>query len=289
MKRDKKFAINHPNIFIDILNFLEERKNIDEIITIGNQVLYLIDNNLLIRSDISLFISKYDLNNKEKYIIEAFKSNSNIPNLLRIINNDYYKKNKNLIDKITLDNNKYDYKDYSIYNIIDKEKYYLIKLFTGDYEEFYKECIKYNSSLGWSNTFIDNAVKLWLLILNKYNCNIKQSLLYKVFDNLGFKYNLLFLDNNYKEIFNKWKYLLRMENIEKYITWLENIIDKRVKAILEGKYTKSCFKAAFLIVALGEVLESNKIMKKEEFINSYHKKYVRFNAFRRELKKYEVM
>lgn len=44
-------------------------------------------------------------------------------------------------------------------------------------------------------------------------------------------------------------------------------------------------KAAFLVVSLGEVLETNNIEKKEQFVNSYQKKYYRRSLFMQELDK----
>ena len=72
----------------------------------------------------------------------------------------------------------------------------------------------------------------------------------------------------------------------KYIDWLKDIIDKRVDAIVSNSHRKSYFKAAILVIALNEVLESNDIQNKDDFINYYYKKYSRHSAFRRELNKY---
>lgn len=96
----------------------------------------------------------------------------------------------------------------------------------------------------------------------------------------------LFLDNDYLLIFQCWKKHFEITDKEKYINWLIDIIDKRVAAIVTNDHRKSYFKAAILVVALGETLESNNVENKEEFINSYHKKYIRRSSFRKELNKY---
>lgn len=56
--------------------------------------------------------------------------------------------------------------------------------------------------------------------------------------------------------------------------------------MVSNGYRGSYFKTAILVVALGEVLESHNIQKKQEFVNIYHQKYSRRSAFRKELNKY---
>ena len=50
-------------------------------------------------------------------------------------------------------------------NIIDKETYYLLQFFMGNFEDFYNESIKHKDLLGWTNSFEKTAVYLWLLLL----------------------------------------------------------------------------------------------------------------------------
>ena len=88
-------------------------------------------------------------------------------------------------------------------------------------------------------------------------------------------------------IFNKWKDNFELLDKDKYLTWLEEVIDKRVTAIVEGNHRKSYYKAAKLVVSLGEVMEANGIVDdKEKFIDNYYQKYSRRTAFRSGLKKY---
>lgn len=100
----KDFAVNHPKIYLDIFDYLIKEERIDEVIRVGNLALSYLDKNLTIRNDILLFMAKYDSSNKEKYIIESFESNSTVANLLRVINNSYYFKYKEKINKIISSN-----------------------------------------------------------------------------------------------------------------------------------------------------------------------------------------
>ena len=107
-----------------------------------------------------------------------------------------------------------------------------------------------------------------------------------IFNEFKFENNTLFLNNDYSQMFQQWKKQFEINNKEKYINWLTQIIDKRVDAIVSNGYRKSYFKAAILVVGLGEVVESNSMGNKEDFVNLYHKKYVRRSSFRKELNKY---
>lgn len=289
-KHIDKLSQNHPKIYIDIFNYLVKENKIDEIVNIGNKVLSLLNKDLVIRNDIALYLARYDENNKEKYIIESFKSNTNVPNLLRIINNGYYSKYKNEINKIICvnDNGKTYFEINELKkNIINKEDYDYLKFFTGNFDYFFDECIKTKTSLGWSVSPIQYNVYLWLLYFNRNNnSKVYNSIIYSTFDELGFKKDMLFLDNEYTLIFNKWKKNFEINDKDKYINWLQLIIEKRVDAIVSNGHRSSYFKAAILVVALAEVLESNNIQQKQEFVNKYHQKYSRHSSFKKELNKY---
>lgn len=192
----------HPKIYLDIFDYLVKKNQITEIIKIGNKVLSKLDKKLTIRNDIALYLAKYDKKNQEKYIIEAFESKTNVPNLVRIINNGYYSKYQDLIEKkITYDNSKKDSSLELQENKLNKEEYYYLKFFQGKYDEFFKECLKHKEGLGWSNSFIETAVYLWLLVLDTKNqTNLFSEILTEIFTKLNFKDNLLFLDNDYNSI-----------------------------------------------------------------------------------------
>ena len=284
-----KILENHPKIYIDIFNFLIKVHKINEIIEIGNKILPKLDKDLIIRNDISLYLAKYDNKNKEKYIIEAFKSQTDIPNLFRIINNGYLKKyEKEINEYICITNENRNFKITELErNTVTKENYNYLKFFTGNFEDFFKECLKVKNSLGWSGSFIQYAIYLWLLYFNKnIDSKVYNNILTQTFNKLGFKDNTLFLDEDYSIVFEKWKVQFKIYDKNKYIDWLKDIIDKRVDAIVSNSHRKSYFKAAILVVALNEVLESNDIQNKDDFINYYYKKYSRHSAFRRELNKY---
>ncbi len=276
---------NQPKLYIDIFNHLEKENKINELVDLGKKVLISINNNSRAGSDIALYLASVDIKNKEKYICEAFMFDTNILNLLRIINNGYYSKIENDIrNKIVYVSTK----NNEEINEIDKETYYLLQFFSGNFEEFYNESIKHKKLLGWTNSFEKTSVYLWLLLLNETNQKTKSysKIISDIFSDIGYseKENQ-FLEDNIDKIWKKWKGNFKLdETIKiKVIKWLNKLIEKRVEAIMEGNYRKSYYKAALLVVAYGEMILSQNLGTKEECIKYYMNKYSRRSAFKSEL------
>lgn len=82
------------------------------------------------------------------------------------------------------------------------------------------------------------------------------------------------------------KFLKKLdENLKnKVIKWLEELIEKRVDAIMEGNYRKLYYKVALLVVFYGEILESQNLKSKKDYIKYFENKYSRRSAFKSELR-----
>ena len=282
-------ARNHPQIVIDLFNYLYSQEKIEELLEVGRKVLQYIDDKLLIKSDILLYLARFDDGIRKKCIFEAFQSNSNVANLLRIINNGYLNDYKKEINHFL----KYDEKDNRLLfdgelkeNNVTKDTYYYLQFFLGNFDAFYRECLQHNVSLGWSHSFIDIAVKLWLLLFMNKCSKIYDVLLNEVFFDLGVKDHIEFLDHEYYTIFNKWRSHFEVKNVSEVLNWLQRLTQARVDAIVSNQHRKSYFKAAQLVIALGQALEDNGVMSGEEFINNYHMQYRKYRAFRTELNQY---
>lgn len=296
-----EFTKNHPEIYLDIFSFLEDEYRINELIELGKKVLNTIDRKLQIGSDIALYLANIDIYNKESYAFEAFIFKPNALNLLRIINNGYYKKYENDIKNRIVFNNdgENDNNDIELdtdFNFdnesrISKKNYYLLQFFLGNFETFYNECIKNKSTLGWTGSFIKTAVFLWLLLLNNSNEKTKSIslLLSSVFLDIGYddKNNML-LDNDIYKIWDNWKNHYKLDKALKdnVIKWLDTLIENRVEAIMAGNYRKSYDKAALLVVGYAEMLDSQGLGTKEDTIKLYINKYSRRSAFRAELNEF---
>jgi len=70
-----------------------------------------------------------------------------------------------------------------------------------------------------------------------------------------------------------------------YAKWLQDIVSRRVDAIVSNKYRGSYCKAAFLVCILDECLTDLNAISKSKIINEYKEKYKRYSAFRKEIDK----
>lgn len=172
--------------------------------------------------------------------------------------------------------------------MINMNNTYLSDIEIKDRINEYNESIKHEKLLGWTNSFEKTSVYAWLLLLNENNEKTKSysKLISDIFSDIGYseKENQL-LNNDIDEIWKKWKSNFKIdESIKtKAIKWLKVLIENRVEAIMEGNYRKSYNKVALLIVAYGEMISSQNLETKEEYIKYYTNKYSRRSAFKSEL------
>ena len=154
--------------------------------------------------------------------------------------------------------------------------------------EFYEESIKHKNLLGWSYSFEKMSFYMWLLLLRQkdYQTISYLRLLTSVFSEIHYDENKSeFLGDNMSTIWNTWKdkFKIKENTKEKVMSWLNDVIENRVEAIMEGNYRKSYYKAALIVVSYGEILETNMPDAKEEYIDYYKRKYSRRSAFSNEL------
>lgn len=91
----------------------------------------------------------------------------------------------------------------------------------------------------------------------------------------------------FRECFNNWKsrYYLSEKQVSGYIVQLEKIIDKRIKAIVSGKFRAHYRSAAAYAAALGEVKESwGEVNGKERVMQYYRAEFSRYSSFQAELR-----
>lgn len=175
-------------------------------------------------------------------------------------------------------------------NSLSNEHKNIIRFFNGEFDDIYEDCKNDKVTLGWSNQFKGVAIPLFILLLDKDKKITKagQQLIN------GITYRLEFIEDGTKSFsdqFLSWKekVVLTNEQNEKYIEWLKEEVDKRTEAVVGGGYRKSYFKAAELIAALGETLESNgKLNGKMVLIEHYKKLHSRKRAFKAEFEMFDV-
>ncbi len=316
----------HPSLYLESIKELEKNFIYEKVTEIGKEALEKIDPKLKIRGTISLktaqasfFTGKTELMYQCWY--ETFLSITSVPNFLRLFINEisigiYKDLAVEKLESIKYSNsahNKYSYMETIEYseneeNIIDEITYKILHFFKGDFEKTQNWCKEQKNPLGWTGEFIWYGVRLMLLYLyddKKLNNALKKINL-EISESIGFKCNknLLFIEKNnileknvysqkgdeiFREIFCLWKIHYKMTNseIEFFITWLQNTINNRVTAIINGQFRGKYEDIAILITAIGEVKESlGEDLAKSTLLEAYHKKYPRHNAFRAQLRKF---
>lgn len=270
-----KIIINYPNLCLDIFKYLEKENRIDEIICLGKLFLKELNDDLIIKSDIAIYLSKFDNNLKEKCYIIAFKSNTNVINLLRVINNNYYFKNKKIIDDLIKINTN---DGFQKSNYVSEYDYNNLMFFIGNFDYVFSVCEKEKKTIGWSSSYLQYGVFLFLTLLDdNINSKVYKDILISIANELGYDNRVDFIED-----FNNWKKQFNINDKEKILEWLKIIIDKRVCTIVEKQYRNSYFEVARLVIALDEIAANGKF----KYVNYYLKKYPNHVAFKKEIKKY---
>ena len=173
-------------------------------------------------------------------------------------------------------------------NAISQDQKKVILFFNREFELIYQECQKDKNFLGWSSQFKGTAVPLFMLLLDRSPKLRKagHQLLNEMKHRIGFKEDDG-ADLAARFLHWKAKVPLKDEHYQKYRPWLEAEVNKRAEAIVGGGYRKSYYKAAVLITALGETMESNgKMNGRRALIDHYKKLYPRKRAFKGEFDKF---
>lgn len=282
----KKSFHTHPKLYLKYIKKLFQNKKYTKIIetistyldkikepTIKNELCYIMVDS------IKLSNQNIDIN---KYLYEAFISINDIPNFLVILYHNLYdekiKKIVNLLEYKNDECNLLSQKEY----IEDKS---LFDLFLANFEIIYQKYNNKNEELTYLimlylNNNLLNKTKIKNIIINRLTAR---------FSNYHYKNLDINLNNKEYELltlFNKWKNTTNIDNDLKikFINKLKNDIESEANYILKNKIRTAYKKIAIKIVLLDEVLSSNNIINKGKCIAEYENKYIRYNAFRKEIK-----
>lgn len=286
----------HPSIYLVYCEKLFDKGEYGKIVELGKMAIELIDIKLKIRSDIlNIAVAAAEIIgdrlSKSIFAMEAFYSNSNVINYIKLFDTDNYEENvskgaeyiKNIINP-HYRKNVYNFEKQE--NSISLDTKNIICFFNMQFENIQEKCNKDKNWLGWSNSFKGIAIPLFLLMLDKRNYYSKAGR--KLI--IGIQYKILFNRKNYERSFEEyfliWKENLKISNekYEEYISWCEKQVKGRVDAITGGNYRGSYYKAAELIVQMGEVLEANgKTNGKMLTVEYYKKLNSRKSAFKAEI------
>ena len=285
----------HPILFkYACEDLLKQNRNI-ECEKLGLEAIKVVPENLILRGEIADLTAKAAINLKHYDIANkcheaSFYSKSSLNNYLRLFEipnyEDITKKAAKHVEMLPEDsiynfNNK---NKQMLINAISREHKDIIKFFNGEFDYIYDKYKNDDYILGWSSGFKGIAVPLFIMLLNKDKKSTKaiEKLVKGIIYRLGFVGEDV---QNFLDLFLNWreKQTLTEAQYEKYVLWLKNEIDKRTEGIVGGGYRKSYYKAAVLIVAMGETLESNGMVNgRTIMIEHYRKAHSRKSAFKEE-------
>lgn len=312
----------HPSLYMEALVYKEKEHDLAGQREIGDEALEKIDVKYVIRSEIALKTAEAAIGHgKEKevgrYYFEAFSSNTTPVNYLRLLlqspeRDSWQKKAQDIIQeagKSRRETSGYD-RPKELEENWEAGRYRAeLRFFSGDFTYALEQCSRVKKALGWSGTFVKCGLSLFLLLLYrdedlKPGCsemarqlagyiNFHGKEYFKGTD-LGQAYqNDSSKDPSDSEIlwkcFLRWRkdYPLSEVQEKSFLSVMEKLVDKRVKAIISGQHRGHYHNVAALAAALGEVRESMGMPSgKERTMQKYREEFPRHSSFHAELRSY---
>lgn len=291
----KEVSAKHPVLYeYACQQLLNEKKEI-ECEKLGLESIGILPEKLIIRGKIADLTAKAAKQLGHADIIKecyeaAFRAESTLNHYLRLFELPDY---KDIVDRAAKYANALpenpvwegNHNKQLLVNYLSKDHKKVIRFFNGEFDCIFEYCKKDKTQLGWSSQFKGIAVPLFILLLNKNEKLTKAG--QRLIDGIEYRLGFNKKDDikSFTDRFFSWKekVVLTNEQYEKYAQWLEKEVDKRTEAVVGGGHRKSYYKAAVLIAALGEALESNgKPHGRMALIEHYKKMYSRKRAFKAE-------
>lgn len=288
-------CMKHPVLFKYACQELLNQNRDTECEKLGLEAIEALPENLVIRGEIADLTAKAATKLNHHDIVNscyeaAFYSESTLNNYFRLFqipnHENITKKVANYIKGLPEDTiyglgneNKQ-----MMVNTLSKNNKDVIRFFNGEFDYIYDTYIKEEYSLGWTTGFKGVIIPLFILLLNKDKKTTKAIM--KLVEGIIYRLGFVGEDVEFLELFFNWveKQSLTEAQYKKYISWLEDEIDKRTEGVVGGGYRNSYYKAAILVASFGEALESNGIANgRSRTIEHYRKLHSRKRAFKTEL------
>lgn len=305
----------HPSLYLSVMEQYERGHLYNEIEKVGENALSKIDVSLTIRSEIALktAFAASCLNHEEKmmqFCWESFVSDSTVKNYLRLFGtekmaNTYGIRGREVLDKRLKGNQEFRYRNSELNrNIMGDYEYYRLLFYTGYFDAVKNISKNPEGSLGWSSSFIDDGIRLFLLYLYDRRLPSKAAkniVSYIEFSDEKNPKNLLKFEkeiqnecqehkvSEFWNYFQRWKKYFPMEEKKrrKYLAWAENIIYKRADAIVSGQHRSHYGEVAVLLAIVGEIKEDMGMQGAgRDIYEQYKKKFPRHSSFQGQMKDY---
>ena len=305
----------HPSLYLAAMEAYHKRHEYEQIEKIAETALIKINKRLKIRGDIALkaAYAASCLSHDEqmmRFCWECFYSDSTVRNYLRLFGTkemaqQYGMRGKEVLFSGLKGEERYQIRNKELcQNQIGKWDYYELCFYTGDFGTAKQASKNPSGSLGWSSSFIDRGIRLFLLYL--YEDPQPSKAASSVAQQVGFvddplSYASMHFESAVAEesrarkvsifwnYFQRWKQYFPMEQNErkKYLAWAEKIVYSRADAIVSGQHRSHYHEVAVLLALTAENKEAMGVQgASQEIFAQYRKKFPRHSSFQGEMKSY---
>ncbi len=305
----------HPSLYLAAMEAYHKRHEYEQIEKIAETALIKINKRLKIRGDIALkaAYAASCLSHDEqmmRFCWECFCSDTTVRNYLRLFGTkemaqQYGMRGKEVLFSGLKGEDRYQIRKKELcQNQIGKWNYYELCFYTGDFGTARQASKNPSGSLGWSSSFIDRGIRLFLLYL--YENPQPSKAASSVAQQVGFvddplSYASMHFESAVAEesrarkvsifwnYFQRWKQYFPMEQNErkKYLAWAEKIVYSRADAIVSGQHRSHYHEVAVLLALTAENKEAMGVQgARQEIFAQYRKKFPRHSSFQGEMKSY---
>lgn len=314
LENARTFHEQHPALYEQYLSENPGKLEAAELFAIGQEALEVIGTNYVIRSRIALQLSQMALQMgngaEEQCWLEAFRSDTTVVNYLRLLMEckDFSRIQKEAAKiyhgkylQIEEDRFGYSPEGELKVNNINADTLYMLAFLGGEFSYVKEHVMSTGDALGWSGTFMKCGLASFLLLLSESKELLKGcgEMCSRIVAAVGFQKEeyqngtLRTINESSRDWFWKcfchWKSTLHLSEEEKegYLAWIEMLIERRVRGIMEANRRKHYGECAGFIAALGEVRESRgELCGKQNVMMEYKAMYSRRSAFHGELAAY---
>ena len=307
----RKYCVEHPELYEQYLQSNQEKEGAVSLLAVGKEALDAIGKKYLVRSRIALLTSwtALELGRREEAEacwLEAFRSDTRVVNYFRLLMEcKDFSKVKEKVNRICRQTRpKADVKGYFFsatnkkQNQVSPKTAYLLAFLEGVFSYVRENAMNVKGSLGWSSSFMKCGLAAFLLLLTEGTDlqqgnreMIRQLAMAADFEKSEYEKGTLRVigqsnEEWFRECWNCWKRTVSLSSEEKeaLFQWVEELITKRVKGIMDGNHRKYYGECAAYIAALGEARESaGRQNGKQETMVKYMELYSRRSAFREEM------
>lgn len=311
----RKYHDRHPELYKQYLEMNPGKVPDEELYEAGQEALDVIGQQYIVRSETALLLSRIALKlgktrEAEKCWLEAFRSDTNVVNYLRLrMECEDFENVKADIQDICLKLCRKSIDDRYVFqgsgglreNRASKITVHFLSFLEGRFSDVAEHAMNEKEAFGWSFTFMKSGLALFLLLLYEDHSLGKgcEEMCQRAAEAAGFSKEayeqglLKKVKENSQEWFWKcfcrWKESVSLSDSEKqkYLHWVEMLVEKRVRGIMEGNHRKYYEECAGFVAAVGEVRESRgEINGRQNAMWEYKQMYSRRSAFHRELRAY---